>query len=98
MTDNKATIAVVYQDGVFVPQADVSHLADGISIDIDVPAPDEWDLLLEAITAEDDDATRELTRGRWDDLGSDAESWVIDSDEWLVWNLAEAREPAGILI
>jgi radical SAM superfamily enzyme YgiQ (UPF0313 family) len=44
------------------------------------------------------DATRELTRGRWDDLGSDAESWVIDSDEWLVWNLSEAREPAGILI
>ncbi len=58
MTDNKATIAVVYQDGVFVPQADVSHLADGTSIDIDVPAPDEWDLLLDEITAEDDDSTR----------------------------------------
>lgn len=97
MTDNKATIEVVYQDGVFVPQADVSHLADGTSIDIDVPAPDEWDLLFEEIAAEDD-ATRELTRGRWDDLGSDVERWVIDSDEWLVWNLTEAREPAGILI
>jgi predicted DNA-binding antitoxin AbrB/MazE fold protein len=98
MSDNKATIEVVYRDGVFVPQADVSHLADGTSIDIHVPAPDEWDLLLEAIAAEDDDATLALTRGRWDDLGSDTERWVIDSDEWLVWNLAEAREPAGILI
>ena len=98
MTENKATIAVVLQDGVFVPQADVSHLADGTSIDIDVPAPDEWDLLFEALAAEDDDVTLALTRGRWDDLGSDAERWVIDSDEWLVWNLAEAREPAGILI
>ncbi|HRI57185.1 MAG: hypothetical protein IAE85_08095 [Anaerolinea sp.] len=97
MSDTKATIAVVLQDGVFVPQADVSHLANGTSIDINVPAPDEWDLLLEQINAEED-ATLELTRGRWNDLGPDAESWVLDSDEWLVWNLAEAREPAGILI
>jgi predicted DNA-binding antitoxin AbrB/MazE fold protein len=97
MNDNKTTIVAVYQDGVFVPQADVSHLAEGSSIAIDVPAPDEWDLLLDAINAESDLA-QELTKGRWDDLGSDAESWVIDSDEWLVWNLAEAREPAGILI
>ncbi len=97
MNDNKTTIVAVYQDGVFVPQADVSHLADGTSIDIEVPTPDEWDLLLDAINAEDDLA-RELTKGRWDALGSDAEGWVIDSDEWLVWNLAEAREPAGILI
>ena len=97
MADTKATIAVVLQDGVFVPQADVSHLADGTSIDIDVPAPDEWDLLLEQIAAEDD-TTQALTRGRWDDLGSDVERWVIESDDWLVWNLAEAREPAGILI
>jgi hypothetical protein len=97
MADTKATIAVVLHDGVFIPQADVSHLAEGTSIDIDVPAPDEWDLLLDAINA-DDDFAHELTRGRWDDLGTDAERWVIDSDEWLVWNLAEAREPAGILI
>jgi hypothetical protein len=97
MADNKATIAVVLQDGVFIPQADVSHLADGTSIDIDVPTPDDWDLLLEAINAEDD-LTQELIRGCWDDLGSDAERWVIDSDEWLVWNLMEVCESAGILI
>ena len=42
--------------------------------------------------------TAELTRGRWDALDADAERWVIESDEWLVWNLSEAREPAGILI
>ncbi len=68
MTESTAIIPVVYQDGVFVPQADVSHLAEGTSIDITIPAPDEWDLLLEEITSEADDETAELTRGRWDAL------------------------------
>ena len=98
MTESTAIIPVVYQDGVFVPQADVSHLAEGTSIDITIPAPDEWDLLLEEITSEADDETAELTRGRWDALDPDAERWVIESEEWLVWNLSEARERAGILI
>ena len=92
------TISAVYQDGVFVPQADLSHLADGLSIQIEVPTPDEWDLFLQALTGEEDDATAELTKSRWQELDFDAESWVLHSDEWLVWNLAEAREPAGILI
>lgn len=96
MSETTATIPVVFHDGVFIPQADVSHLAEGISINIAVPAPDEWDLLLEAITAQDDE-TVELTRSRWDDLGVDLDSWV-DSDDWLKWNRAETREPAGILI
>ncbi|MFZ2488530.1 MAG: hypothetical protein WAZ19_10440 [Anaerolineae bacterium] len=94
---DQLTIGVLYQDGVFVPQADVSHLAEGINLDIQVPAPDEWDLLLEPLNAEPDE-TEELTRGRWDGMGIDLHRWVIESDEWLVWNLAEAREPAGILI
>mgnify|MGYP001189115359 CR=1 FL=1 len=99
MADTTTTIAAVYQDGVFVPQADVSHLADGLSIQIEVPASDEWDLFLQALNAEaEDDLAAELTRSRWQALDFDAESWVLHSDEWLVWNLAEAREPAGILI
>jgi predicted DNA-binding antitoxin AbrB/MazE fold protein len=98
MSDHTAIIPVVYQDGVFVPQADVSHLAEGLSIDIAIPAPDEWDLLLEEITSEADDETAALTKSRWDSLDADAERWVIASDDWLVWNLSEAREPAGILI
>lgn len=97
MSDHTAIIPVVYQDGVFVPQADVSHLADGTSIDITIPAPDEWDLLLEEITSEADE-TAELTRGRWDSLDADAERWVLASDNWLLWNLSEANEPDGILI
>jgi predicted DNA-binding antitoxin AbrB/MazE fold protein len=98
MSENTAIIPVVYHDGVFVPQADVSHLAEGTSIDIAIPAPDEWDLLLEEITSEADDETAELTRSRWDNLDANTERWVIDSDDWLVWNLSEAREQSGILI
>lgn len=97
MSENTAIIPVVYHDGVFVPQADVSHLADGTSIDITIPAPDEWDLLLEEITSEADE-TAELTRSRWDALDADTERWVIRGDDWLVWTFSEASEPAGILI
>lgn len=104
MAETTAIISVVYQDGVFVPQADVSHLAEGTSIDIEIPAPDEWDLLLEAITAEagsaaaEDLETLDLTRGRWGELEPDTVNWIIDSDDWLVWNLEEVREPSSVLL
>lgn len=104
MAETTTIISAVYQGGVFVPQADVSHLAEGTSVDIEIPAPDEWDQLLDAIAAEveydatQDAETLELTRGRWGNLEPDTARWITDSEDWLVWDLAEVREPSSVLL
>lgn len=93
-------ITAVYYGGVFVPQADLSHLPDGTSVELQVPAPDEWDRLLEAIVAEEeaDQATLQWTQSRWGDLSPDVARLVVDSDDLLVWSAPVRREVSNLLL
>lgn len=94
------TVTAVYYGGVFVPQADLSYLSDGTSVELQVPAPDEWDRLLEDIVAEEeaDQATLHWTQSRWGDLSPDVARLVVDSNDLLVWNSPARREFSNLLL
>jgi hypothetical protein len=104
LEDNTITVPVVYQGGVFVPEQDVSFLAEGSRFDLIVPAPpDEWDRLLDELLAEAafvqaaglpealDWMVGPETGGRWVRPLSDDASKLIDVERLLRWSHSQDR-------
>jgi hypothetical protein len=97
------TISVVHRTGVFVPQADVTHLPEGIELSMQVPAPDEWDRLLEEIVAAQQaeleaQETLPWTRSRWDELSPDIAVMLAEPEAWLSWDRPTEREATSMLL
>ncbi len=97
------TISVVHRTGVFVPQADVTHLAEGLALPMQIPAPDEWDRLLEEMVAAEQaeqEAHEALpwTRSRWDELSPDLAIMLVGQEAWLGWNMPAERETSSLLL
>lgn len=96
-------ISVVHRTGVFVPQADVTHLPEGMELSMQIPAPDEWDRLLEEIVAaeEAEQAAQETlpwTRSRWDELSPDIAVMLVEPEAWLGWKGPAEREVSSLLL
>jgi hypothetical protein len=97
-------ISVVHRTGVFVPQADVTHLPEGMALSMQIPAPDAWDRLLEEMVAAElaaQDALEVLpwTRSRWDDLSPDLAVMLVEPEAWLGWwNMPAERETGSLLL
>lgn len=97
------TISVVHRTGVFVPQADVTHLPEGLELSMQVPAPDEWDRLLEEIVAAEQaeleaQETLPWTRSRWDELSPDLAIMLVEPEALLRWGGPAEREATSLLL
>ena len=96
-------ISVVHRTGVFVPQADVTHLPEGMELSMQIPAPDEWDRLLEEIVAAEQaeleaQETLPWTRSRWDELSPDIAVMLVEPEAWLRWDGPAEREVTSLLL
>jgi len=104
MNENTLTVPVVYQGGVFIPEQDVSFLAEGVRLVLPVPPPpDEWDELLDELVAhESASQTADLPDvldwmgGRRIGMLSEDASQVIDIERLLGWGFS--LNPSSVLL
>lgn len=104
MNENMLIVPVVYQGGVFIPEQDVSFLAEGARLVLPVPPPpDEWDELLDEMVAyeavnkaEDIPDALDWMGGRWIGMSSEEARQVIDVERLLGWGFAP--NPSSVLL
>lgn len=105
MNENTLTVPVVYQGGVFIPEQDVSFLAEGARLALPVPPPpDEWDDLLDELVAHEaadkaDDLPDALDwmGGRRIGMSSEDVSQVIDVERLLGWGFSPSLSSVLLL-
>lgn len=98
------SVLVVYRDGVLVPEADLALLEDGTRFVVQIPEPPAGAAASGApfSSASDKDADEfeffHWLDGKWGVLSSEEAQRLIDSDEWLAWNLFQSRASSTWLL